>query len=989
MNGVLSADDFPIWFAAANGGKDPFPWQRDLATEVIRTGLWPQSLEVPTGAGKTAVIDIAVFAMAVLDDHPRRVAVVVDRRIIVSQAAERALALQTLLRSPSDPIVVAVADGLRRLVHAPSDVVPLQVAELRGGILRDDEWAARPDVPAIIVSTVDQVGSRLLFRGYGVSRAMNPIHTGLLGTDLLLILDEAHLARPFERLARSLAMGLGPSPTTNYLRGPGLPARWACMTMSATLGDEARRQTKGTRPWGPHAAANEAHPTLGPRLRASKPVERRLVKGDRERLVVEATDAATALVASGCLRVGIVVNRVASAVGIAERLGGHADLDMVLLTGRMRPWDRDVQLADPSIRARLLASEPRRPDARPLVLVATQAVEAGADFDLDVLVTECASWDALVQRFGRVDRFGERTVQGLAAMSVILALGSDVKNGEDPVYGSALAATWAHLAEANVTDMGAGRAEPAGGDCYPPHRPSPQLLLSHLDRLAQTAPAPDADIDPAPFLHGFKAGQPEVQVLWRAELDLLMADGIRPAADAPEDEHDRWIERLRDAVGSAAPRAGEAVAVPLGAARRWLSGRDPGELSDAPANDTGGDDRLPSGPRVYVGLVWDGAESRLFDASSSGNRLRPGDTVVLPCGAGGLAHGTWHAAAVAAVDEAAPPADPNESTGAAGTGPARAASRRRHSIGLLLDLVGDRIDEAELADSAGRAVDLAPPVGQPASARARAEAVEFAEARWRAAIVLLRSDGHEAALDRLEMVWARAADATKADLTVDSEDDTSSFLGAEIGLDRHLLSVEAWARGLAHAVGLDAALVDDLALAGRIHDLGKVDPRFQALLARGLADPVRLLAKSATAASDTAGRRAAARQAGYPRGERHELLSVALVEGSAELEARAHDWQLVLHLVASHHGHARPFVPAATTQRWPIPPTSVEIAVDGIILRGSTAHRMARLASGIPERFFAVQERFGWYGLAYLEAILRLADHRASEADARNPEERA
>lgn len=117
--------------------------------------------------------------------------------------------------------------------------------------------------------------------------------------------------------------------------------------------------------------------------------------------------------------------------------------------------------------------------------------------------------------------------------------------------------------------------------------------------------------------------------------------------------------------------------------------------------------------------------------------------------------------------------------------------------------------------------------------------------------------------------------------------------------------------------------------------------------------------------------------AGYPDGERHELFSVALVEHDPGLRAQANDWDLVLHLVASHHGYARPFSPL------PEPSAAVRAIWEtgGRRYEGSTDHGRAHLASGVADRFFAVQERYGYYGLAWLETLLRLADHRASQQD--------
>src|SRR5262249_38327668 len=154
----------------------PFPWQERLAKRVC-DGDWPRAIALPTAAGKTACIDIAVFALACrAQTAPRRIFFVVDRRIVVDQAWLHARAMAERLAMAPSGILKTVADSLRELAE---DDRPLDVFALRGGMYRESSWARSPLQPTIMASTVDQVGSRLLFRGYGVSDSMKPIHAGL------------------------------------------------------------------------------------------------------------------------------------------------------------------------------------------------------------------------------------------------------------------------------------------------------------------------------------------------------------------------------------------------------------------------------------------------------------------------------------------------------------------------------------------------------------------------------------------------------------------------------------------------------------------------------------------------------------------------------------------------------------------------------------------------------------------------------------------
>jgi len=125
-------------------------------------------------------------------------------------------------------------------------------------------------------------------------------------------------------------------------------------------------------------------------------------------------------------------------------------------------------------------------------------------------------------------------------------------------------------------------------------------------------------------------------------------------------------------------------------------------------------------------------------------------------------------------------------------------------------------------------------------------------------------------------------------------------------------------------------------------------------------------------------RRRLRNQIDLPDGFRHEFLSLALAERCAALPSDDERRDLVLHLIAAHHGHARPFAPVCIDDA----PPGVEVALDGSSLRITAAERRQtpahRLDSGVAERFWRLTRRYNWWGLAYLEAILRLADWRAS-----------
>ncbi|MDE2994527.1 MAG: CRISPR-associated endonuclease Cas3'', partial [Chloroflexota bacterium] len=98
----LGVDHFADFFRAIHGD-GPFPWQDALVARLDETDEWPDVLDLPTGSGKTAALDAAVFHLALRWKTPRksalRIALVVDRRLVVDDAFARA-----------DRIAIAVAN---------------------------------------------------------------------------------------------------------------------------------------------------------------------------------------------------------------------------------------------------------------------------------------------------------------------------------------------------------------------------------------------------------------------------------------------------------------------------------------------------------------------------------------------------------------------------------------------------------------------------------------------------------------------------------------------------------------------------------------------------------------------------------------------------------------------------------------------------------------------------------------------------------------
>lgn len=971
MSEPLSASDFEAFFRAVYGYA-PFPWQARLMARVAEDG-WPQVLDLPTGSGKTAALDVAVFHLAL--DAGRevrrarlRIVYVVDRRTIVDQAFDRARKLVAAIDAATEGVLVAVRERL--LSYADGDL-PLEVALLRGAIARSDAWARSPDQPLVAVSTVDQVGSRLLFRGYGVSDAMKPIHAGLLGNDVLYLLDEVHLSQPFRETLGAIAGRYGAWADTD------LPRRFGVVEMSATPG-EVNPEAFGL------DDEDRRHDVLSTRLRASKPTT--LVESSGRGFVGEVEKQLTGLLGAGTTA-AVVVNRVAVARELSERLARElrAKADVVLVTGRMRPLDRET--VEQALSPRVRSGRERDAEAKPLVVVATQCIEAGADFDFDVLVTECASLDALRQRFGRLDRLGAAAG---AARGVVVANKDSLKG--DPVYGDALGRTWAwlneHAGDGGEIDFGLsgltvpGDAEAQGLLAPKPH--APVLLPAHLDAWVQTWPVPVPDPEVALWLHGPERGVADVQIVWRADLGAQELERAEGDADA-------WA-RVLAAVEVLPPASGEAMSVPFAAARRWLRGLaepDVFDVEGAPEVSVEDEwsEKEKRAPRVAI--AWRGPRSQVVRGDGKGDaRLKPGDTIIVPASYGGISQGTWAPNATAA------PVDLAEVAVLRQRG--RAVLRLHPAV--LAGLFGDGgptapspapRDGEELDDPRQVREWLANVSAPPLTSEGHrlldhliAESRRTGRGRGVAVERIARVDDADAAEGGEVFVVRARARVRGEGGEVTTEDDQASFTGVKVTLREHMANVGDRAQRYGARSGLPASALADVRLAGRWHDAGKADPRFQRLLHGGsafkaLTEP-EPLAKSVVQLNTPQRWREAFERSAYPRGTRHEVMSVALMEvAQGQLKGLANDWELVQHLVASHHGRCRPLAPWVPDEA----PVDVAVTVDGVTASASSRHDMARLDSGVGERFWRLVRRYGWWGLAWLETVLRLGDHRQSEAE--------
>ncbi len=946
-------------------------WQTRLFAE-LKSARVPLACALPTGLGKTSVIPIWLIALASGAELPRRLVYIVNRRTVVDQATDMVAAVRARLLSPDDarwsahaPALCDLANRLRRLGGCAAGEPPLAVSTLRGELAENGEWKENPARPAIIVGTIDMIGSKLLFSGYGDGRYGRAHHAGLIGQDALIVHDEAHLSPAFNALLGAVAREQERTREARPIRVMRLSATargWSnCATASPTLfgiEDEDRND-----------------PIVKERLSAHKCLE--IFEVDKSK-VADAIAEKALECGAGNARVLVYVRSPETAQSVRERIikgmkQGAKDADAAmtdenpekrvgLLTGTIRGHERDQLAASALFGVFQSRADGRAESGKALFLVSTSAGEVGVDWDADHLVCDLTTLDSMIQRFGRVNRLGGK---GRAAKVVIVteksaatgrSVGDDnqaddaesktrkTKKKSADKYQAAVMKTgdiFRHIAQGDgsvspaalgkMVDGLSNEEKDAAFSPVPTILPATDILFDHwsLTSIAGEVPGRPLVED---YLHGVADWEPpETHVAWRADIPLLAraggaGDDGEPVPCSRDDLEEvfeafplRSAETLRDCTERVQEQLRKIAERLRKEAEHRASSTDE-DNADTEESDSASDDS---------------DDSEAAERATS-QPISPNPWLIL------MRSGSMEWVRL----EGIAPSDREE---------AKRAHRRLAFATVVLPVEaggfkGGMLVGEEPAPENPRTLDVAEVARDAVQARRRVMVIsgagrpllggEALACIARATIALASKGDEDAEPNVLEYRVAKGQEREP---------------GERVTLADHSATLDAAVERVGRALRLDGPLVEALRLAAKWHDAGKARAVWQCYA--GNANGAEPIAKS-----DWYGHW---KMLG---GYRHEFGSILDAAASTEiqsLDAEARD--LVLHLVATHHGWGRPhFEPRHFGRGDPGKPRA-------------TAENEAAAVEAM-QRFGRLQQRFGHWGLAWLESLLRCADAEASAA---------
>jgi CRISPR-associated endonuclease/helicase Cas3 len=825
-------------------GNDPFPWQRELYEKWFALGKVPQSCNLPTGLGKTSVIAVWLIALANKCNVPRRLVYVVNRRTVVDQTTDE-------------------VEKYRRNLAVAGIPDELAISTLRGQFADNREWSADPSRPAVICGTVDMIGSRLLFSGYGCGFKTRPLHAGFLGQDSLLVHDEAHLEPAFQKLLLDIE---AEQKRCKDFR----PMKVTELTATSRADGEAFGLSE----------SDYKNDVVKQRINAKKAIYL-IPNKDEKKLAEEVAELALKYKdADSAPAVLVFVRKVDDVDKITKKLPKDS---FEQLTGTLRGLERDGLVKKP-IFQRFLSETNRDKDVEPkpgtVYLVCTSAGEVGVNISADHLVCDLSTFESMAQRFGRVNRFGDRKDTDIHIVHP--------KEFEDKPPEPQMKKTLGVLESLNGDGSPAalGRLDPLTRQAA--FAPPPTILPTSdilFDAWALTTIRDKLPGRPhvEPYLHGISGWEPpETHVAWRQEVWELR---LQFKSDE-EGKQNEASERKR--LGKFAEDLLEDYPLKPHELLRDRSDRVFKHLVAIAERH----------PHVYVWLVDDEGSVEVFTLKELADKEEKerinGRTLLLPPEAGGLRDGLLDGGSTT-------------TTG--------------------LDVADEwYADEAKTIHRRVRLWDVdSPPIGM-----------------RRIRKIDTKPDADEAVEEpAAKRFWYWYESAKSGD-----GDGSKNTTGA-VTWDIHTKDVVCNTMAIVEKL-LDGELRRAFTLAARCHDLGKKRKLFQTVL--GNRDYPRIeLAKS--------GKKGGRIEEKY----RHEFGSLIDTEKHKDFDSLGDLKEFVLHIIATHHGRGRPHFPAEEA----FDPERSEAAA-------------AKVARETPQRFARLQRKYGRWGLAYLESLLRAADYAAS-----------
>jgi len=843
---------FPTLFTALTGNS-PFSWQTALYDRFI-AGDFPSSCDLPTGLGKTSVIAVWLIALGHQPGRvPRRLIYVVNRRTVVDQTTDEVEKYRANL------------DQHPKLTPLREKLGALAISTLRGQFADNREWSADPSRPAVVVGTVDMIGSRLLFNGYGAGFRIRPLYAGFLGQDALLVHDEAHLEPAFQALIEAIRDEQKKEPAPL-----GEQFRLQVLEMSATprgKGDTLRLQD-----------ADFADPEVKKRIQAKKTIHL-VPNSDAKKLADEMSEFALERFEGAGRAVLIFARKVEDVEKITKKLPQDQTRQ---LTGTLRGLERDALVKTSIFRRFLPGAEPAE---QTVYLVCTSAGEVGVNISADHLVCDLSTFDSITQRLGRVNRFGQRRD---TEVHVFHPTKFDEKNDLEARSRKSLELLRELKGDGSPRAISRLDLDERRAAFAPP----PTILDTSdilFDAWTLTTIRGELPGRPPvePYLHGIRDQEPpETHVAWREEVREIigeMLDEYEPK-DLLEDYPLKPQELLRDRSDRVFKHLAE-LAKKRPDDPVWLM-------------DSEGRVEFMDGNRVPLTLM------ALADKDKK-DRINH-RTVLLSPTTGGLREG-------------------------------------------MLD--GDSDDASDVSDA-----ELVDDTGQKRRVRVWSEDDETS-----AGMRLIRRIDFPAVGEEDEDAEGRSWYWFERPAGGDS--DGSKSAAEPVRWDDHthdvIRNVERFTQSLPLAPDLKQAIVT----AAGFHDLGKKREHWQ----RSIGNP-----NPATEWYAKSGKGWRPRDVTAYRHEFGSLLDLLETPEFKKLADKPQMQELILHLVAAHHGYARPYFPQ-------------ECAVD--CPNHSTA-KAAEMACQVPQRFARLQREHGRWGLAYLESLLRAADYEASAHPTRTGGER-